>query len=143
MRKQLYLVLALFLSWCSTVASEEIATFEGLWRTTNRKLDGTMTCVVTAIGNEKWQGRFYGVWQGVAFDYSVTFTGPRSSLRGTATIDGANYSWTGQISSETPRSFKGSFGGSRYEGHFDLKEGPRPTRNGRQENNKAVARTIW
>lgn len=123
MRKQLYLVLGLLVSWCGTVAAGENATFEGLWRTTNRKLDGTMTCVVTPVGDEKWRGRFYGVWQGVPFDYSVSFTGPLSSLRGTATIDGAHYAWTGEMSSATPRSFKGSFNGSRYAGHFDLKEG--------------------
>jgi hypothetical protein len=122
MQRQRYIILGVLLSLCSTAASEEMAPFEGLWRTTNRKLDGTMTCVVTEIGNEKWRGRFYGVWQGVAFDYSVTFTGRASNLRGTATIDGAHYTWTGQMSSETPRSFKGSFSGSRYTGYFDLKE---------------------
>ena len=37
--------------------------FEGDWQTTNRKLDGKMTCVVTDLGSEKWRGRFYGIWQ--------------------------------------------------------------------------------
>ena len=95
--------------------------FEGTWHTTNRKLDGAMMCIVTDLGNEQWRGRFYGVWQGVPFDYTVPFRGKPSDLRGTATIDGADYVWTGQMTEETPQSFKGSFGGSRYMGHFDLK----------------------
>lgn len=119
----------LFLA-CGYVGAQEqeTSTFDGSWRTTNRKLDGTMTCVVTQIGDEKWQGRFYGVWQGVAFDYVVTFTGPPSNVQGTATIDGASYKWTGQISEQPPRSFKGTFGGSRYTGHFDLREKTKTSR---------------
>jgi hypothetical protein len=86
-----------------------------------------MTCAVTDLGDEKWKGRFHGVWQGVPFDYTVAFTGSPSELRGTATIDGANYTWTGQISEEAPRSFTGKFGGTRYTGYFDLKEKARST----------------
>ena len=101
--------------------------YVGTWRTTNRKLDGPMTCVVKDLGEDKWLGRFYGVWQGVPFDYTVAFAGPPSSLRGTAIIDGASYTWTGTITSESPTSdapgmFKGTFGGSRYIGSFELKE---------------------
>jgi hypothetical protein len=101
------------------------AMYVGTWKTTNRKLDGTMTCAVKELGDEKWQGRFYGVWQGVPFDYTVAFSGPPVSLRGTATIDGANYTWTGTIApgnSEAPGAFQGTFGGSRYNGSFALKE---------------------
>lgn len=108
-------------AWCSAAVAEDFV-YEGWWHTTNRKLDGTMTCVVTELGRDKWQGRFYGNWQGVAFDYPVTFTGPASQAHGTAIIDGAQYTWTGAISHETPGWFKGTFGGSRYEGYFDLKE---------------------
>src|SRR3982750_102569 len=57
--------------------------YEGSWNTTNRKLAGVMTCVVSQSGPQKWQGRFYGVWQGVAFDYKVPFSGPTSDLSGT------------------------------------------------------------
>jgi hypothetical protein len=94
-------------------------TYEGTWNTTNRKLDGTMTCVVRQLDDQKWSGRFYGIWQGVDFDYTVTFTGPRSDLQGTATIDGAEYGWRGVISD---RSFRGSFQGTRYDGYFVLVE---------------------
>jgi hypothetical protein len=118
-------MLAFVSTWVActgNVASAADLVYEGEWHTTNRKLDGTMTCVVTDLGNETWRGRFFGVWQGVRFDYPVTFTGPPSNLSGTATIDGANYVWKGQISESSPRSFKGTFGGTRYTGHFDLEE---------------------
>jgi hypothetical protein len=93
--------------------------YEGSWHTTNRKLDGTMQCDVKQVASETWQGRFHGVWQGVPFDYTVSFTGPAADVRGTATIDGATYNWTGTLSEST---FKGRFTGSRYAGHFDLEE---------------------
>ncbi len=102
-------------------------TYEGTWKTTNRKLDGTMTCVVTNLRGEKWKGRFYGVWQGVPFDHTVDFAGPPSELRGKAVIDGADYDWHGAISRESPNRFTGSFGGSRYAGYFDLQAKERPT----------------
>src|SRR4051812_25040031 len=96
--------------------------FEGQWHTTNRKLDGTMRCVVTDLGNENWQGRFIGNWQGMPFDYTVKFSGPPSHLHGTATIDGADYSWAGEIGGDSQGSFKATFTGNRYLGSFDLKE---------------------
>jgi len=96
--------------------------YDGQWRTTNRKLDGTMTCCVTELGDETWQGRFFGVWQGVPFDYTVKFIGPPDRLRGTAKIDGANYTWTGEMGTGSNDFFKGKFGGDRYTGYFELKE---------------------
>jgi hypothetical protein len=96
--------------------------FEGQWHTTNRKLDGTMRCVVTDLGDENWQGRFVGTWQGVPFDYTVKFSGPPNHLHGTATIDGAEYSWTGEMGGDSQGSFKATFTGNRYLGKFDLKE---------------------
>jgi hypothetical protein len=96
--------------------------FEGQWHTTNRKLDGTMRCIVTDLGNENWQGRFVGTWQGVPFDYTVKFSGPPSHLHGTANIDGADYSWTGEMGSDSQGFFKATFTGNRYLGNFDLKE---------------------
>jgi hypothetical protein len=101
--------------------------YDGQWRTTNRKLDGTMTCCVTELGDETWQGRFFGVWQGVPFDYTVKFIGPPDRLRGTAKIDGANYTWTGEMGTGEMGNgsndfFKGKFGGDRYTGYFELKE---------------------
>ena len=104
-------------------AADRLA-FQGPWQTTNRKLDGVMSCVVTKRAEQKWQGRFSGIWNGVSFDHTVAFTGPPEALRGTATIDGAHYDWTGEITSSTPRRFKGSFGGDRYTGFFDLSEQP-------------------
>ena len=120
--KNLITICILFLGLVSTAVAAESVVYEGTWNTTNRKLDGTMTCVVTEREKEQWQGRFYGVWQGVAFDYTVAFAGPPDALRGTAQIDGADYTWTGRIIKEESGSFVGNFGGNRYSGYFDLKE---------------------
>ena len=99
-------------------ASAAEGSYEGTWVTTNRKLDGTITCVVTDLGNHRWSGHFYGVWQRREFSYKVEFSGPPDRLRGTATIDGADYEWAGEIHQD---SFKGTFGGTRYVGSFSLK----------------------
>jgi len=118
------------LTWlvvCSAALAQDLV-YEGPWNTTNRKLDGIMTGEVTRTGDEKWQGRFHGIWQGVDFDHTVVFTGPPSDLRGTATIDGAHYDWTGEMilgTAKSPGRFKGKFGGERYAGYFDLKAKPR------------------
>ena len=106
----------------SVTAAADDSIYEGVWHTTNRKLDGPMTCVVTDLGSEKWRGRFYGVWQGVAFDHTVVFSGPPSDLRGTAQIDGADYTWKGRLGKDESGTFTGNFGGSRYEGYFDLRK---------------------
>ena len=111
---------ALFAAFGSLLAEDRV--FAGPWKTTNRKLDGIMTAVVRDLGDNKHQGRFYGVWQGVPFDYTVKFTGPTSALKGTAIIDHADYTWTGVIDEQSPAVFQGKFGGSRYTGHFELKE---------------------
>lgn len=103
----------------SSATVAEDAVYEGPWHTTNRKLDGTMTCAVKDLGEGKWSGRFYGQWSGVPFDYTVAFTGPPEKLQGKATIDGADYIWSGTFSDDEGR-FKGNFGGNRYSGYFDL-----------------------
>lgn len=109
---------------CSgSIATAEDSLYEGAWHTTNRKLDGTMTCAVKELGDNKWSGRFYGQWQGTPFDYTVSFTGPPEKLQGKATIDGADYLWSGSFNSEDDR-FKGQFGGNRYSGYFDLTKKP-------------------
>jgi hypothetical protein len=117
-----FLSLAIAL-WCSSSLLAEDFVFEGPWHTTNRRLDGIMTCEVREVSPEKWRGRFYGVWQGVAFDYTVAFSGPPTDLRGTASIDGADYTWKGKFEGEKPgfTAFKGVFGGTRYTGHFEMK----------------------
>jgi hypothetical protein len=92
--------------------------YHGDWKTTNRKLDGQMTCIVTEKGKEQWEGRFYGIWQGVDFDYTVPFTGPLDELQGKATIDGVAYEWKARIDGER---FRANFGGDLYRGSFDLK----------------------
>ena len=112
--------LGAFMSLTGLDASAADRVYQGVWHTTNRKLDGTMTCVVSDFGDEKWKGRFYGVWQGVPFDYTVNFAGPPSELRGTATIDGAHYDWHGSLSDDSASRFTGKFGGTRYTGYFDL-----------------------
>jgi len=96
--------------------------YEGTWVTTNRKLDGTLTCIVTELGDNRWRGHFSGDWQGMPFAYTVNFSGPPERLKGEAVIDGADYEWTGAIGEGSPGWFKGSFGGSRYVGSFDLKQ---------------------
>ena len=103
-------------------ANGEDRVFEGPWKTTNRKLDGIMTCVLKDLGEDKWQGRFYGIWQGVPFDYTVKFTGSPQGFKGTAVVDFADYTWTGSIDDSSPAVFNGKFGGSRYTGFFALKE---------------------
>jgi hypothetical protein len=115
------LIIALVVGASANGAMASDRLYEGTWQTTNRKLDGKLQCVVRDLGNDRWQGRFYGVWQGVAFDYTVTFTGLPADLHGTAVIDGASYTWTGEL---TANAFNGRFGGSRYSGHFELKEKP-------------------
>jgi len=117
MKTKLLPVVVLFL-YCAGANAEELV-YQGTWKTTNRKLDGTVTCVVTELGNHEWHGRFYGTWQGTAFNYPVNFTGPANGLRGTATIDGAKYEWKGWMSSQ---QFKANFGGDRYNGSFDLRK---------------------
>ena len=107
--------LALLVS--SQAASAKDVVYEGTWVTTNRKLDGPITCVVTDLGDNKWRGHFYGVWQGVDYSYKVAFTGPPEKLRGSAVIDGADYEWTGAMG----ESFRGTFRGSRYLGSFTMK----------------------
>ena len=104
----------------TTTAADRI--YDGQWHTTNRKLDGTMTCCISELGDETWQGRFFGTWQGVPFDQTVKFIGPPDRLRGTAKIDGANYTWTGEMGGDSKDFFKGKFGGDRYTGYFELKE---------------------
>src|SRR5690242_10496768 len=88
--------------------------YRGTWVTTNRHLDGKMTCVVTPLGPNKWRGHFYGVWDGQSFSYKVVFRGPPNNLRGRAVINGADYQWTGEMAHGSPGSFKGKFRSSRY-----------------------------
>jgi hypothetical protein len=108
------------LASCAAAGAKDLV-YEGTWVTTNRKLDGTMTCVVTDLGGNRWHGHFSGVWSGQRFSYEVDFSGPADKLRGQAVIDGADYEWTGEMDREFPGSFTGSFWGSRYTGHFNLK----------------------
>jgi hypothetical protein len=109
------LALVLFFAFLTPALADY--TYEGPWKTTNRKLDGIQTAVVKSTGDEKWEARFYGVWQGVKYDYTVKFTGKANALKGTAVIDGANYEWTGSIDQE---KFEGRFTGDRYTGSFDM-----------------------
>src|SRR6186713_2799320 len=108
------ILIGLFLLASAATAGARDLVYQGDWVTTNRKLDGTMTCVVTDLGDQEWRGYFYGVWQGVQFSYTVKFSGPPEKLHGKAIIDGADYEWTGSMSKGPPGWLKGSFGGSRY-----------------------------
>ncbi len=126
MRWYHYLLLAGALLGGVAIAEGEERVFEGPWKTTNRKLDGIMTAVIKDLDDDQWQGRFYGVWQGGSFDYTIKFSGKPHSLKGTAVIDHADYTWTGAIAEEpadgSPAVFTARFGGSRYTGHFAMKE---------------------
>jgi hypothetical protein len=108
----------------SALAGAKDVVYEGTWLTTNRRLDGPITCVVTDLGDNKWRGHFYGVWQGQEFSYKVTFSGPPEKLRGRTVIDGANYEWTGEMSQGPRGQFNGTFWGNRYLGSFTLKQKP-------------------
>jgi len=81
-----------------------------------------MTCVLTPLkkvkDKQRWRGRFYGIWQGVEFDYVEEFEGPATALTGKAVIDGANYTWKGSASQQR---FRATFTGDRYTGKFELK----------------------
>src|SRR5690242_7971095 len=95
--------------------------FAGAWVTTkNKKLDGNANCEVKQLSTDHWQGKFWGVWQHVPFDYTVEFTADKPKQKGElsvamtdnladrpggkdqehrvvgkAVIDGATYDWTG------------------------------------------------
>lgn len=101
---------------CSASWAGEVV-YQGTWNTTNRKLDGTMTCVVSPVAKNSWQARFRGVWQGVAFDHTIVLSGSASDLRGKATIDGANYECRAWMNAQ---QLKANFSGDRYVGSFDL-----------------------
>lgn len=92
--------------------------YSGPWICTKgKRIDGVMKAHVTPIKANEWKARFWGVWQGVAFDYTVPFNGADDSLIGKATIDGARYEWKGTIDR---KQFKATFTGDRYDGSFDM-----------------------
>src|SRR5579871_3546963 len=103
-------------------AHAQAIVYEGTWVTTNRPLDGTLSCAVTDLGGNQWRGHFSGEWRGRPFSYTVDFSGPPEKLHGKAIIDGAEYEWTGSMSRRSPGWFRARFGGNRYVGGFDLKE---------------------
>lgn len=113
---RLFLLLTILLS--GNLCFGEEFTYEGQWKTLNRKLDGIQTAVVRYVGDEKWEAKFYGTWQGVDYDYDIEFDGPVENVTGTATIDGARYQWKGIINSKV---FEGEFTGDRYNGWFKMK----------------------
>src|SRR5947209_16335100 len=110
------LAAGLLLLVAPVAADAKEAVYEGTWVTTNRQLDGTLTCVVTDLGDNRWRGHFSGAWQGQEFSYEVDFRGPPDKLRGQAVIDGADYEWAGAMGKGSPGWFKGKFWGSRYKG---------------------------
>lgn len=114
------LIGALLLTSSAAASARELV-YHGTWLTTNRRLDGEMTCAVTDLGGEKWRGHFHGVWGGREFSYKVEFSGPPEKLQGRAVIDGANYEWTGKMTQGPDGTLKGKFTGDRYFGSFDLK----------------------
>jgi hypothetical protein len=110
-------------------------------RIKNSTVPPIVNCDVKQIAKDRWQGRFWGQWQHVPFDYTIEFAPDKSknatdergghnapnvkltakatetTVAGTATIDGAHYDWTGTL---TPKEFNIRFTGSRYEGHMEL-----------------------
>jgi hypothetical protein len=126
--------------------------YSGPWVTTkSKKLDGTTNAEIKQLTKDRWQGRFWGVWQQVPFDYTVefdrvklppveleatrggntkkvSFTQEHSHQQfasipvcGKAMIDGASYEWAGTLSR---KQFNIEFSGSRYEGHLELTREP-------------------
>ena len=100
---------------------------EGPWKTTNRKLDGIMTCVVrTATWREKIAGAFYGVWQGVPFDYAVPFSGPASKLqRAPRPLTTRVIRGQGKSVAILSRHSRRHVGSSRHIGSFEMQEKPK------------------
>jgi hypothetical protein len=108
--------------------SSSEARYEGGWLTTRqKKLDGTMRCIVKPLSASRWQGRFWGEWQRVPFDYTVEFENDdpkmqksdaaQTAVRGKAVIDGADYDWAGDLGDA---EFTIVFTGSRYDGSVKL-----------------------
>lgn len=122
MRKLLWLVLAGSLSLAAFGESPfpQKFTFTGPWHTTSG-LAADMTCVVTWIDHGKWQGHFYGIWEGAPYEYTVNFTGTPQKLVGTARINGAKYQWEGNMDMG---AFTAQYGGNRYSGGFTLYRKP-------------------
>lgn len=80
---KIFLFLTMVLVASTALARDYV--YYGTWVTTQgRQLDGTMTCVLTPTAKHRYNGRFYGVWMGVPFDYTVPITGPIQKLQGTA-----------------------------------------------------------
>jgi len=127
-----YILAFLMLLFCMPTIAQEKITYEGPWYTGitedgkptgRRRLQGKMTCDVTPLGKDKWQGKFHGTWHGVKFSYTVKFTGPPDKLVGKErNIDGASYDWKAKMLPMTPGELNGTFTGSRYDGYFKLKE---------------------
>lgn len=110
------------LLFCGIAKADDLV-YEGEWVTNKgRNLDGTMTCVVKDLGKNRWSGKFYGIWQGQRFSYTVSWEGRPDKLKGKATIDGADYDWEGEFGAQSPGWFKGTFVSRRYSGYFNLKE---------------------
>lgn len=114
--KRIFLITLLLLTVSELRANE--LKYHGKWNTTNRRLDGEMSCVVTKAGTDKLKAHFWGTWQGVYFEYDAYFVGKLTELKGQAVIDGASYNYAACIDKNT---FKCNFVGSRYNGSFELK----------------------
>jgi hypothetical protein len=69
------LLIGLVVLASSATASAKDRVYEGTWVTTNRPLDGTLTCVVTDLGDNKWRGQFHGFW----FTRSLRLSGSPSA----------------------------------------------------------------
>lgn len=121
-----YLIALLIVLLTSFAQAEEYA-FHGSWEASNRPINGPMSCEFKSLGNYKYEARFYGIWQGVPFDYPVKFTGTpvkqgdkiiKISLKGTATVDFVPYTWTGFADAE---NLTGTYTSHRYVGSFAMK----------------------
>jgi hypothetical protein len=120
----------------------------GPWLTTStKKLNGTTNCEIKQLTNDHWQGRFWGEWQKVPFDYTVEFDRVRNPpegletaqtkvtknvdlknepfgipVAGKAMIDGASYDWIGRL---TRDQFNIEFTGSRMRATWSLPASPK------------------
>lgn len=96
------------LGFASSLAAEEVRTWEGTWH--NRKYDtrGPLNCVAQEVSPGKWKANFTVEFQGDLFSYEAAFSSRegkngQKQLSGKTTIRGHRYHWTGLMNREGRR----------------------------------------
>ena len=99
-------------------------TWSGTWTNRKYKSTGPLRCVATRKDDTTAEATFSGKYVNDPFSYNVTVTtkieGDRTSLTGTATLDGDRYQWSGYVRGQVLygqfKSLKG------HNGEFRLQE---------------------